>query len=131
MSDAEGFAELCRRVCESQNWELLPTGILVRWEDGRHQLIEMEFFESGLEKLVRLSSTIGEVARLEREQLIVALESNANLTHGAFSIHSGQLCMMATLMTEACDPAELEAAIDYLARQSDEFERIIFGTDLY
>jgi hypothetical protein len=129
VSDVEGFADLCRKVCESQNWELLPTGIVVRWGDGRHQLVSMEFFESGREELVRFSTIIGEVESLRREQLITSLQTNATLAHGALSIQGQQLCMTATLMTEEADAAEIEALIDYLARQADEYERIIYGTD--
>ena len=129
MSRQHAFADLCREVCESQNWELLPTGIVVRWGDGRHQLVSLEFFESGREALVRLSTTIGDAALLHRDRLVLALETNAALAHGALAIQGGQLCMTDTLMLEASGAEEIEAAIDYLARQADEYERSIFGTD--
>lgn len=125
------FADLCREVCASQNWELLPTGIVVHFGDGRHQLVSLEFFESGREELVRLTTTIGDVAKLHRDRLVLALETNASLAHGALAIKSGQLCMIDTLMVEASGSAEIEAAIDYLARLADEYERSIFGTDDY
>lgn len=129
MSPERAFAEHCRQICAAQNWELLPTGINVSFGDGRHQLVQLEFFEEGREELVRLSTTIGSVSDLSREQLVVALETNAQLAHGALAIQGEQLCMIDTLMVEASGPAEIEAAIEYLAREADDYERAIFGTD--
>jgi len=126
---SNAFAELCRQVCASQNWELLPTGILVSWGDGRRQLVELEFFEQGRDQLVRLFSTIGDAGALERDRLVLALETNAELAHGALAIRGGELCLTDTLMVEASGTAEIEAAIGYLAEQADEYERSIFGTD--
>jgi len=123
------FADRCREVCAAHDWELLPTGILVRWGDGRRQLVRLEIFDSERESLVRLSTTIGDVGQLDRERLVLALETNADLAHGALAIQSGQLCMTDTLMLESADVEELEAAIDFLSRRADEYERTLFGTD--
>lgn len=123
------FADRCREVCASHDWELLPTGILVRWGDGRRQLVRLDIFESERETLVRLSTTIGDVGQLDRDRLVLALETNASLAHGALAIQSGQLCMTDTLMLEASTTEEIEASIDYLSRHADEYERSLFGTD--
>lgn len=123
------FAERCRKVCASHDWELLPTGILVRWGDGRRQLVRLEIFDSEGETLVRLSTTIGDPGRLGRDRLVLALETNARLAHGALAIQSGQLCLTDTLMLDNTDAEELEATIDYLSRRADEYERTLFGTD--
>ncbi|MBW2229244.1 MAG: hypothetical protein JRG92_02515 [Deltaproteobacteria bacterium] len=125
------FAEYCRRVCEAQGWELLPTGINVRFGDGRHQLVSLELFELGREMLVRLSSGIGDVAALSREQLESALQHNAELAHGALAIRGAELCMTDTLMVEATGPAEIEAAVEYLANLADVYENTFFGTDVH
>jgi len=125
------FADRCREVCAAHDWELLPTGILVRWGDGRRQLVRLEIFESEGETLVRLSTTIGDAGRLDRDRLVLALETNAELAHGALAIQSGHLCMTDTLMLGASDVEEIEASIDYLSRRADEYERALFGTDEY
>ena len=125
----QAFAAICRQVCEQEDWELLPTGIVVRWGDGRHQLVSLEFFEFEREELVRLSSTIGTVAQLQREQLILALSTNAKLAHGALAIRNAQLVMTDTLMVSGSDAEGIRAAIEYLARAADDYERTIYGTD--
>jgi hypothetical protein len=129
VSERTSFPELCRQVCDSQNWELLPTGIVVRWGDGRHQLVSLEPFEFEREELVRISSIIGHVAELTREQLVTALRANTRLAHGALAIRSEQLCMTDTLMLVEAGVDEIKAAIEYLARSADEYERSLFGTD--
>jgi hypothetical protein len=129
LSRDKAFAEHCRTACDSQGWELLPTGINVRFGDGRHQLVSLELFETGREVLVRLSTGIGEVAALSRDQLESALERNAELAHGALAIKGRELCMIDTLMVEESGPAEIEAAVEYIANQADLYEHTFFGTD--
>jgi hypothetical protein len=123
------FADACRLVCEEQGWELLPTGIVVRWGDGRHQLVSLEHFEFEREELVRLSTRIGESDHLGRDQLALALETNSGLAHGALSISENHLCMTDTLLVSSADGSHIAAAVEYLARQADEYERAIYGTD--
>jgi hypothetical protein len=131
MTSRTAFAEHCRSACEGQDWELLPTGIVVHFGDGRHQLVRLEFFEYQREELFRLSTTIGPVADLERAQLVLVLESNSEFPHGALAIRGADLCMTDTLMLGESGPAEIEAAVDYLARTADEYERSLFGTDVH
>ena len=128
---SKAFAESCRIVCEQHNWELLPTGIVVRWGDGRHQLVSLEFFEFEREELVRLRSVIGPVNELRKEQLVSALRANAVLAHGALAIRGNELCVIDTLMLADADTAEIEAAIEYIARTADQYESAIFKSDVY
>ncbi len=125
------FAEQCRQVCDAHGWELLPTGILVQWEDGRKQLVRLEIFESNRQMLVRLSTTIGSVELLSRDHLVLALEANSELAHGALAIQSHELCLTDTLMLETSDASQIEASIGFLANQADEYERSIYGTDVH
>jgi len=123
------FAEMCREACARHNWELLPTGVLVHFGDGRSQLVRVEVFEFQLEELVRFSSTIGSSEELSRERLLIALRANAELAHGGLAILDGELCMVDTLLIEAADSQAVAASIEYLARSADEYERVIYGTD--
>jgi hypothetical protein len=131
MTTQESFGNLCERVCEARGWELQPTGVVVRWGDGRHQVISLEIFEYQDEKLVRLLSGIGSAVELGKERLVMALSANAELAHGALAIWDGQLCMTDSFMLEDVEAAQLEAAIDYLAETADHYERSLFGTNEY
>ena len=125
----EAFSDICRSVCEERGWELNPSGVHVPLDDGRHQVVALELFDHEDEELVRLSSTIGEAARLTPVRLTIALRINAELAHGAFAVKDGHLMIVDTLMLDDADRGEVEASIRYLAQTADYYERVIFETD--
>ena len=123
------FADKCRQVCEAHDWELLPTGVFVRFGDGRGQLVRLEFFEHELEELVRFSSVIGAIDSLSRERLVTALRANSGFAHGGLAIIDDDLCVVDTLIIAGAEARAVAAVIEYLARSADEYERIVFGVD--
>ena len=129
MITKKAFADICRRVCKEQGWELLPSGVHVQWADGRHQLVELEVFQHEKKDLVRLFTTIGTIENMTPVRLTIALRINADLAHGAFAVKNDHLVMVETLMLEDADPGETEAAIRYLAETADYYEKAIFETD--
>ena len=131
MATQEMFGQICRRVCEQQGWELLPSGVHVKFRDGRHQVVSLEFFESEREELVRLYTMIGEIDGMDVRRLVAALRINARLAHGALAVRDDALVMIDTLMLEDADAAEIEASIGYLAETADYYEKVLFGTDEY
>lgn len=131
MATQEMFGQICRRVCEQQGWELLPSGVHVKFRDGRHQIVSLEFFESEREELVRLYTMIGEIDGMDARRLVSALRINARLAHGALAVRDDALVMIDTLMLEDADAAEIEASIGYLAETADYYEKVLFGTDEY
>ena len=131
MATQEHFAQLLERVCEERGWMLLPSGVQVNFADGRHQLVGLEFFQSGREELVRLYSTIGSAEELGTVRLTVALRINAELAHGCLAVKNDDLIMTDTLMLQDADMAEIEASISFLAENADYYEKSIFETDQY
>ena len=131
MATQEMFGQICRRVCEQQGWELLPSGVHVKFRDGRHQVVSLEFFESEREELVRLYTMIGEIDGMDVRRLVAALRINARLAHGALAVRDDALVMIDTLMLEDADASEIEASIGYLAETADYYEKVLFGTDEY
>ena len=131
MVTKEAFADICRRVCDEQGWELLPAGVRVRCADGRHQLVELEVFQHEHRDLVRLFTTIGAVDSMTPVRLTIALRINAELAHGAFAVKNDHLVMVETLLLDDADPGEIEAGIRYLAETADYYEKAIFETDEY
>lgn len=129
MATRESFGQLCRRVCQEQGWELLPSGVQITWGDGRHQLVSLEFFEVADEELVRLYTVIGAADAIDPTRLQSALRLNYHLAHGAFALRDHELVMIDTLMLEDAGPGEIEACISYLAETGDYYERSLFGTD--
>lgn len=130
MAGSEAFGAMCRRVCQERGWELLPGGIRVAL-GGRHQLVELELFESRGRELVRLSTTVGNARELGEERLARTLRWNADLVLGAFAVRDGDLVMTDTLLLGEADAGELDAAVGYLAETADHYERLLFQGDVY
>lgn len=130
-SQHDAFEALCDRVCRRTGWELLPNGVRVHWEDGRHQLVALEFFEHGEGEFVRFSTRIGPVDRLDEERIFMALRVNAGLPHGALAVMHDALVMLDTQILEDADENRVQASVDYLARTADSYEKTLFGTDAY
>jgi hypothetical protein len=131
LASQEHFAQILKRVCRDQAWDLLPSGVQVSWPNGRRQLVELKFFQFQREELVRLFTTIGDVNSMGAVRLMVALRINAELAHGCLAVHDDDLVMTDTLMLRDADSAEIEASIGYLAETADHYEQTIFGTDQY
>lgn len=129
MTTQDTFGSLCRRICEQQGWELKPDGVQVRFADGRHQVVSLEFFEHEEEELVRIFTTIGRTDSLTAERLSLALSINARLAHGALAVKNDALIMTDTLMLKDAGSAEIEASLAYLAKTADYYEKMLFGTD--
>ncbi len=131
MPSSETFGGLCRRVCEEQGWELLPSGVRIPTEADRHQLVSLEFADQDGEEFVRLWTIIGDAARLDAARLEAALRLNMSLPHGALALHGGQLVMVETLPLHDAGAEEIRAALEYLASQADHYEKTMYGTDQY
>ena len=131
MAGPEHFAQILKRVCRDRGWDLLPTGVQISWPNGRHQLIELEFFQFEREELVRLFTTIGDVEGMSAIRLKIALRTNAELAHGCLAIHEDHLVMTDTLMLRDAGFEEIAASISYLAETADHYEKTIYETDEY
>ena len=131
LATQEVFGTICSRVCEEEGWELLPTGVRVTFGDGRHQLVQLEFFEFENEELVRLYTTIGDARELSAVRLTTALRINAELAHGALGVRYDHLIMTDTLSLVEADAGEIKGSIGYLAKTADFYEKTIFGTDQF
>lgn len=125
------FSELCRSVCEHRGWELLPSGVQVQLDDGRHQLVELEVVQHESDEIVRIFTTIGSTERLTPIRLTIALRINAELAHGAFGVKDDNLIMVDTLLLEGMNDRQLDASISFIAETADYYEKAIFETDEY
>ncbi len=131
MVTKETFAETLRSVCDAQGWELLPSGVNVKLVDGRHQVVNLAFFEARGFDLVRLITMIGTVQEMSRDHLEQAMRANLDMPHGALALRGNDLCMTDTLSLVDADPGEIESAVSFLAEMGDYYGRILFGDDVH
>ncbi len=129
MTSPNSFANICKRVCEERDWELLPSGVNVSLEGSRHQVVSIELFEYQGEPMARLMTTIGSVAALGYDRMVHALRLNTSLPLGALGIREESICMTHSLILEYLDPHEFEATLEFVAEAADAYEKILFRTD--
>jgi len=129
VSARQRFEEVCRQVCEEQGWGRSANQIEVKFPEGRHQIVFLDFFDFEQEELVRLYTVIGSVKGMNPFKLTEALRLNFGLPHGALAVHDDKLVVIDTLMVEDADAGEVEASAAYLAEIGDHFEKTMFGSD--
>jgi hypothetical protein len=129
VSARERFDRVCEQVCEGQGWGHSETQFEIKFEEGRRQIVFLEFFDFEGEELVRFYTVIGSVKSMNPLKLTQALRLNFGLPHGALAVRDDELVMIDTLMVEDADPGEIEASAAYLAETGDHFEKTMFGSD--
>jgi hypothetical protein len=131
LASQEHFGQMCRRVCDENDWELLPSGVRLQLPGGRSQLVSLDIFQGREHEMVRVESAIGPAMTLGAEGMVDALTANADLSHGALAIRGLELVLTDTFLVAEVDAGELEAAIRYLAQTADFYERVLFHKDEY
>lgn len=131
MSARESFERIYAEVCQAQGWIVSGSQVDVKFADGRHQIVHLEFFEHAGQPLVRFHSVIGDTKQIRQDRIYFALELNYSLPHGCLAVHGDLFVMVDTLLLEDVDAPRVEAHIRYLAETSDYYERTMFGPDAY
>ncbi len=116
-------------MCERCEWGFSETRIELEFQEGRRQIVELDFFDFEGRQLVRVFSKIGDVSRIHPMRLTDALRLNYSLPHGAMAVKRDVLVMVNTLHVDDASDAEIEATVRYLAEMADHYEKTMFGTD--
>jgi hypothetical protein len=81
--------------------------------------------------MLRFTTQIGPVDRLESTRLRSALELNFRLPHGCLAVDGAHLVMTNTRPLKTTTPETSGAVIEFIARQADQYEKLIFQTDVH
>jgi len=125
------FEDVLGAVCGEQGWVHGSSGVEVKLESGRRQVVKLDYFEFEGAELVRLYTVIGDSSRIHPLRLTQALRVNFGLPHGAMALRAEELVLVDTLIVEDADAGEIEAAVGYLSETGDHFERTLFGPDAH
>jgi hypothetical protein len=131
MTVREEFERICAGACDRRGWQQSGAQIEVKFDDGRHQVVHIEYFEHGEDELVRFYTVIGSTRRIRADRLTFALELNFSLPHGSMAVKNEQLVMVDTLMLPDADLGEIEAAVAFLAETADYYEHAMYGPDAH
>ncbi|HLY09553.1 MAG TPA: hypothetical protein VKW04_09645 [Planctomycetota bacterium] len=127
--------ELIDGVSKIKGWKVLSeegvTGFSVPQAGNRHQFVVMSEFRDEAHPMVRFTTRIGPVDRLESNRLRSALELNLRLPHGCLATDGVHLVMTGTRPLGTTTSQTTADAIQFIAHQADQYEKLIFNTDVH
>jgi hypothetical protein len=126
--------DLVAKICKTETWKSSSAGtagfeIEIPQPKGRKQKVFAAPFKDGADSMVRFTSMIGDVAKVDDRRARMALEINAKMPHGCLAIEGGHLVVTATRPLKTTTPESSAAAVKYLAKQADTYERLIYSND--
>jgi len=131
VSAREHFERVYREVCEQEGWVLSASQVDVKFDDGRHQIVHLDYFEHNGRECARFHSVIGDRTKIRQDKICFALEINFDLPHACFAVKGDLFVMVDTLLLADADPDEVRILVRYLAETADYYERSMFGPDAY
>jgi hypothetical protein len=81
--------------------------------------------------MVRFTTRIGNVLKLDGGRLRAALEVNFRLPYGCLAADGDQLVLTETRPLRTTTAESSGEAVEFIARQADAYEKFIFGTDVH
>lgn len=127
--------ELIDGVAKLRGWEVVTAegsrGFSVPQAGNRHQFVALTEFRDDSHPMVRFTTRIGPVEHLEPSRLKAALELNLRLPHGCLAIDQIHLVMTGTRPLGTTTPQTSADAIQFIAHQADQYEKLIFKTDVH
>ncbi len=127
--------ELVDAVSKLKGWKTASeggqNGFNVPQAGGRHQFVGVAEFKDDRDAMVRFTTQIGPVARLEPSRFRSALELNQRLPHGCLAIDGAHLVMTVTRPLKTTTAETSGHAVEFIARQADQYEKLIYQTDVH
>jgi hypothetical protein len=125
--------DLVAKMCKAETWTLEKAGegwsIDIPQPKGRKQKVFAAAFKDGADSMVRYTSMIGDAESVDDRRARMALELNARMPHGCLAIEGGHLMVTETRPLKTTTPESSAAAVKYLAKQADTYERLIYSAD--
>src|SRR5262245_53176932 len=97
----------------------------------RHQLVAVSEFKDEGQPMLRFTTHIGKTDRLEPDRMRSALRLNLRMPHGCLAVDGSQLVMTETRPLKTSTPETTGDALEFLARQADQYEKLIYQTDVH
>ena len=127
--------ELVESVSKLRGWKTLSDqGVLslsIPQTGNRKQIIAVAEFKDEGQAMLRFTTRIGGADRLEPDRQRAALQLNLRLPHGCLALDGDQLVMTATRPLKTSTPETTGDALEFIARQADTYEKLIYKTDVH
>jgi hypothetical protein len=127
--------ELVESVSRLRGWNpVTDQGVLslsIPQAGNRKQLVAVAEFKDEGQAMLRFTTAIGKADVLDPARMRSALELNLRLPHGCLAVDGNRLVMTATRPLKTSTPETTGDALEFMARQADTYEKLIFKTDVH
>jgi hypothetical protein len=98
---------------------------------NRKQMVAVSQFKDEGQPMLRFITRIGKTDQLEPGRMGAALQLNLLLPDGCLAVDGTQLVMTETRPLKTSTPETTGDALEFLARQADQYEKLIYKTDVH
>lgn len=98
---------------------------------NRKQVVAVSEFKDEGQPMLRFVTRIGKTDRLEPARMRSALKINLRMPHGCLAVDGTQLVMTETRPLKTSTPETTGDALEFMARQADQYEKLIYNTDVH
>lgn len=127
--------ELVESVSKLRGWKSAadPDGLTlsIPQSGNRKQVVAVSQFKDEGQPMLRFTTRIGKTDRLEAARMRSALKINLRMPHGCLAVDGTQLVMTETRPLKTSTPETTGDALEFMARQADQYEKLIYKTDVH
>lgn len=127
--------ELVESVSKLRGWKTVSdqdgVTLSVPQTGSRKQVIAVSQFKDEGQAMLRFTTRIGKTDTLEPARMRSALKLNLRLPHGCLAVDGTQLVMTETRPLKTSTPETTGDALEFMARQADTYEKLIYKTDIH
>ena len=127
--------ELVDSVSKLKGWKTVSdqgaVSLTIPQSGNRQQVVALTEFKDEGQAMVRFTTAIGKTDRLDDSRLRNALKLNLRLPHGCLAVDGTQLVMTETRPLQTTTAETAGKALEFMARQADQYENLIYKTDVH
>lgn len=130
------LSDVIQAVCKEKGHEAMEGdgGTIVRVMTGpnRYQNVTVKLVTIKGAEFVKLVTGIGPVSGMNAERLRSALSVNYHLPYGHIAIDENEnMVLCEVIPSGSLNSGTLSSTLEYIAKNADTYEKMIFGTDVY
>ena len=127
--------ELVESVSKLRGWKTTNgqdgVSLSIPQAGNRKQSVDVSEFKDEGQAMLRFTTRIGKTDKLEPARMRTALKLNLRMPHGCLAVDGTQLVMTETRPLKTSTPETTGDALEFMARQADQYEKLIYKTDVH
>jgi len=127
--------ELVEAVSKQKGWKTVgdqeEVSVAIPQTRNRKQIVAVSEFKDEGQAMLRFTTRIGKTDRLDAARLRSAMKINLRMPHGCLAVDGTQLVMTETRPLRTSTPETTGDVLEFMARQADQYEELIYKTDVH